>query len=186
MTHEPEMWAVLGRALRSDRERKGLTREQLAGLVRERGGRVSARSIGSLETGVVPKRGTKPPSLEPTVAALGWPPGWVDRILAGEDAGAVLNDLEFVDDETARTPQQQLLELLPDVYEFGRLAVQAGATAEARDGFESAVQRLLNGVPSGRPARSEYALAAYRPHAAGEGVPADDAIRIREALSRND
>ena len=185
MTHEPEMWAVLGRALRSDRERKGLTREQLADLVRKRGGRVSGRSIGSLETGVVPKRGTKPPSLEPTVAALGWAPGWVDRILAGEDAGAVLNDLEFVD-EAGRTPQQQLLELLPDVYEFGRLAVQAGAPAEARDVFESAVQRLLNGVPSSRPPRSGYALAAYRPHAAGEGVPADDAARIRDALERND
>ncbi|MER6821617.1 hypothetical protein ACPCJT_20405 [Streptomyces griseoincarnatus] len=185
MTHDPEMWAVLGRALRSDRERQGLTREQLAERVRERGGQISARSIGSLEAGVVPKRGTKPPSLEPTAAALGWGAGWTDRILAGEDPGAVLGGEMQVMARSEMTPHQLMLELLPDVYEFGRLAVQAGASAEARDRFEAAVQQLLAAVPSGRAGRAGLALAAYRPHAAGEGVPADDAARIRDALNRD-
>lgn len=184
MNHDPETWAVLGRAIRSDRERKSLTREQVADLVRGRGGRVSARSIGSLEAGIVPKRGTKPPSLEPVVAALGWGPGWVDRILAGEDFATVINDLEFVQEPDV-PPQQAMLELLPSVYEFGRLAVQAGAPAEARDSFETAVQQILRAVPSRRQGRGDYALAAYRPHAEAEGVPADDAARIRDALGRN-
>lgn len=151
--------------------------------MRQRGGRVSARSIGSLETGVVPKRGTKPPSLEPTVAALGWSSGWTDRILGGEDSDAVLNDLEYVG-ESALTPRQEMLSLLPSVFAFGRIAVQAGAPTPARDDFETAVQRLLDAVPADRPARG-YALAAYRPHAAGEGVPADDVARIREAFEGN-
>ncbi|MER7738849.1 hypothetical protein ABTX34_11080 [Streptomyces sp. NPDC096538] len=185
MTHDPEVWAVLGRALRSDRERQGLTREQLAERVRMRGGQISARSIGSLEAGVVPKRGSKPPSLEPAAAALGWSAGWTDRILAGEDPSAVLEGETPVMSRADMTPHQLMLELVPDVYEFGRLAVQAGAPAEARDYFEAAVQRLLAAVPSGRSGRAGLALAAYRPHAVGEGVPDDDAARIRDALNRD-
>ncbi|MFD7996896.1 hypothetical protein [Streptomyces mexicanus] len=187
MNHDPERWAVLGQALRSDRERQGFTREELAARIRERGGQVSARSIGSLERGVVPRRGTKPPSLEPTAAALGWKRGWTDRILAGEDAALVLVGGAGVEPPAVASPpvppRQKLLELLPGVYEFGRVAVQAGAPTEARDDFEAAVQRLLNSITA-RPAGGGWALAAYRPHAAGEGVPADDAARIRDALDQ--
>jgi transcriptional regulator with XRE-family HTH domain len=183
MTHDPDVWAVLGRALRGDRERQGLTREQLAERVRERGGRVSARSIGSLEAGVVPKRGTKPPSLESTASALGWRSGWTDRILAGEPAGDVLEG-QSVQPPVQTPPRQRLFELLPTVYDFGRAAVETGAPAEARDEFEVAVRRLLDAATAGQAARGDYALAAYRPHAVGEGVPADDADRIRDALNR--
>ncbi|WP_121711592.1 helix-turn-helix transcriptional regulator [Streptomyces sp. E5N91] len=182
MNHDPEAWAVLGRAIRSDRNRQGINREQLAKRVRERGGDVSARTIGSLERGVEPKRGAKPPSLEPTVAALGWKAGWTDRILGGEDPGAVLEGVEPEPAEEV-TPKQRLYELLPSVYEFARTAVLIGAPAEERDAFEVAAQRLLNAATSGARQQGGYALAAYRPHAAGEGVPADDAARIREALN---
>lgn len=185
MTYDPEAWAVLGRAIRSDRNRQGLTREQLADRVRERGGQVSGRSIGSLETGVVPKRGTKPPSLEPTVAALGWKRGWADRILAGEDPAAVLEDADPPEERPELPPHQLMLELLPTVYEFGRLAVQAGASPEDRDTFETALQRLMSAALPGRPRTAGFTLAAYRPHALGEGVPADDAARIHEALQNN-
>ncbi|MFJ5914993.1 hypothetical protein ACIQFW_04240 [Streptomyces ardesiacus] len=182
MNHDAAAWAVLGRAIRSDRNRQGITREQLAERVRERGGEISARSIGSLEAGKVPKRGTKPPSLEPAVAALGWKAGWTDRILGGEDPGAVLEGAEPEPVEEV-TPRQRLYELLPSVYEFARTAVANGAPAEERDAFEVAAQRLLTAAtaPAGR--QAGYGLAAYRPHAAGEGVPADDAARIREALN---
>jgi transcriptional regulator with XRE-family HTH domain len=184
MNHDADTWAVLGRAIRSDRNRQGLTREQLAQRVRDRGGEISARSIGSLEAGKVPKRGSKPPTLEPTVAALGWKAGWTDRILGGEDPGAVLEGVEIEPDVTPQvTPRQRLYELLPSVYEFARTAVLNGAPAEERDAFEVAVQRLLDAAASGAGGRGGYALAAYRPHAAGEGVPADDAARIREALN---
>lgn len=183
MNHDPTAWAVLGRAIRSHRDRQGLTREQLAARVRERGGEISARSIGSLEAGKVPKRGSKPPTLEPTVAALGWRSGWTDRILSGEDPGAVLEDVQ---EELAPvvTPRQRLYELLPGVYEFGRTAVRSGAPAAVRDDFESAVQRLLDAATAGVASRGSLELAASRPHAVGEGVPADDAARIRDVLNR--
>ncbi|WP_086768128.1 hypothetical protein [Streptomyces bobili] len=183
MNHDPERWAVLGRAIRGDRERQGLTREQLAERVLERGGQVSGRSIGSLEAGVTPKKRAKPPTLEPTVAALGWRRGWTDRILAGEDPETVLSGDQAAPPREV-TPQQRVLELVPGVYEFGRLAVQAGASPADRDTFEAAVQRLLAPVTAGRPAQGGYALASYRPHAPGEGVPADDAERIYGAMER--
>jgi transcriptional regulator with XRE-family HTH domain len=183
MTHDPEVWAVLGRAIRSDRERQGLTRAELATRVGVRGGSVTPRSIGSLESGVVPKKRAKPPTLEPVVAALGWKPGWVDRILSGEDPSEVLGQAQASIPE--RGPRSHLLELLPYVYDFGRTAVAAGAPTEMRDRLERLVRDVLDAVPGSAPAPSAYALAAYRPHAEGEGVPTDDAARIFGAIERN-
>jgi transcriptional regulator with XRE-family HTH domain len=182
MNHDPEVWAVLGRAIRSDRERQGLTREALADRVRQRGGKVTARSIGSLEKGVPPKKRDKPSTLEPVVAALGWQPGWTDRILGGEDPGAVLQAGEA--EPRGDSPRAQLLELVPTVYEFSRTAARLGAPVQLRDEFDHLVQQLLDSTTSGQPERATYGLAAYRPHAEGEGVPADDAARIRDALNR--
>jgi transcriptional regulator with XRE-family HTH domain len=182
MNHDPEVWAVLGRAIRSDRERQGLTREQLAERVHERGLKVSTRSIGSLEKGIPPKKRDKPSTLEPVVAALGWQPGWTDRILAGEDPGAVLQYGEA--DTRGDSPRAQLLELVPTVYEFSRTAARLGAPAQLRDDFDHLVQQLLDSTTATQSSRATYGLAAYRPHAEGEGVPADDAARIRDALNR--
>lgn len=185
-----QAYAVLGTAIRGDRERQGLTRADVAARVAKRGAQVSARSIGSLESGVVPKREAKPPTLEPTVAALGWLPGWTDRILAGEDPSAVLQRREVPDASPREvevpdtSPREHLLELLPVMYDFGRIAVRAGAPASLRDELERIVQQLLDAVPGGKPSRSSYALAAYRPHAVGEGVPADDAARIYGAIQQ--
>lgn len=173
-------WTVLGRAIRGDRERQGLTREQLADRVRERGGQVTARSLGTLEKGPPPKRGVKRPSLEPTVAALGWLPGWTDRILAGEDPETVLRH-GTQDVPHQASPRARLLELVPSVYEFSRVAEESGVDSGLRDRFEFLVRQMLQSL-SGEP--SSYALAAYRPHAEGEGVPADDAMRIQEAMRR--
>ncbi|MFF3310541.1 hypothetical protein [Streptomyces sp. NPDC002952] len=174
---DPEVWATLGRAIRADRERQGMTREQLAERVRSRGVQVSSRSIGTLEEGPPPKRGSKRPSLEPTVAALGWRPGWTDRILAGEDPSVVLQRAEAA--EADESPRSHLLELIPGVYEFSRTAAGLGAPSKLRDEFDQLVQQILSAVGTDE---RRYALAAYRPHAAGEGVPADDAARIRDAL----
>ncbi|RSN13796.1 hypothetical protein DMH25_08390 [Streptomyces sp. WAC 01325] len=182
MNHDPERWAVLGRAIRNDRERQGLTREQLAERVRERGGQVTARSITSLEAGVPPKKRPKPPTLEPTVAALGWRPGSTDRVLGGESPASVLHDDT---DAQVDSPRGRLLELVPGVYEFSRTATLLGAPASLRDEFDQLVQRILESVASGQPAQSSYGLAAYRPHAEGEGVPQDDAARIHEVLNGN-
>jgi transcriptional regulator with XRE-family HTH domain len=174
---------VLGLAIRGDRERQGLTREQLAERVRAGGGQVSARSIGNLEAGKVPKRGTKPPSVEPVVAALKWRPGWADRILAGEDVSAVLrSDTDTSPNATARS---WLIEMVPKVFQFSREAVRLGADPELRDQFDQLAQRLAESAPADRPVRVKYDLAASRPHALGEGVPADDAARIDDAIRRN-
>lgn len=177
---DPTRWAVLGQAIRSDRERQGLTREALVDRVKARGGQVTTRSIGSLEAGVVPKKRPKPPTLEPVVAALGWKPGWTDRILAGEDPNAVLRQEEAQPEAAGQSPRGQLLELVPGAYRFSRTAAQLGAPATLRDAFDTLVQELLDSVTAGQ---SSYSLAAYRPHAEGEGVPADDAERIRDALN---
>lgn len=182
MTHHPHRWAVLGLAIRGDRDRQGLTREQLAERVRERGLQVTSRTIGSLEAGVVPKKRAKPPSLEPVVAALGWKPGWTDRILAGEDPGAVLQSEAPA--SPAESPRAHLLELVPGVYEFSRTAARLGAPASLRDDFDHLVQELLDHVDA-KSSRGNLALAASRPHALGEGVPADDAARIDDAIRRN-
>jgi transcriptional regulator with XRE-family HTH domain len=182
MTHHPHRWAVLGLAIRGERDRQGLTREQLAERVRERGLQVTSRSIGSLETGVVPKKRAKPPTLEPVVAALGWRPGWTDRILAGEDPSTVLQQDAPV--SPAESPRARLLELVPGVYEFSRTAARLGAPASLRDDFDHLVQELLDHVDA-QASRGSLALAASRPHAPAEGVPADDAARIEDAIRRN-
>src|ERR1044072_7207714 len=113
---DPGAWTALGPAIRAARGRQGLTREDPARRVRERGQQVTARSIGTLEEGPPPKRGAKRPTLEPTVAALGWQPGWTDRILAGEDPAAVV--LSGPPVEPAASPRGELLELGPHVQRF--------------------------------------------------------------------
>ncbi|MFI8535450.1 hypothetical protein ACIGMX_35035 [Streptomyces aquilus] len=184
---DPTRWAVLGQVIRSDRERQGLTREDVVALVKARGGSVTTRTIANLEKGIAPTRRPKPLALEPVVAALGWQSGWVDRILAGEDPGAVVQRVEAQApaESAAVSPRAELLELVGRVYEFSRMAARLGAPADLRDEFDQLAQRLLDAVPTDQQAREAYGLAAYRPHAEGEGVPADDAARIREALGKN-
>ncbi|MFG3090631.1 hypothetical protein ACGGAI_23705 [Streptomyces antibioticus] len=176
---DPEVWATLGLAIRADRERQGLTREQLSERIRERGAKVGAKSIQNLEMGVVPKRGVKPPSLEPTAAALGWPPERADGILRGDAPGGVER---LAQPEPREERERQRLGLLiASVYEFGQIATSLGAPADLRVEFDRAALRMLQSVGM-RPSESSYGLAAYRPHAPGEGVPVDDAARIRDAL----
>lgn len=188
MTPDPTRWAVLGQAISDDRERQGLTQQALAARVKDRGGDVTPRTIVSLEAGTsVPKRRAKPIKLEAVVAALGWRPGWTDRILAGEDPSTVVvhQKPEEPSDTPPESPRSLLLELAPRVYEFSRIAARLGAPAKLRDEFDQLVQQLLDAVPAGQPSRAAFGLAAYRPHAEGEGVPADDVARIAEALNGN-
>lgn len=144
---------------------------------------MAARSIASLEYGTVPKRGAKPPSLEPTVAALGWRPGWADRILDGEPPETVLGGHTAASSSEV-SPRQLVLEMLTSVYEFSRAAVAAGADARLRDSFDELAQRLVQSIGVTPPARdrSAYGLVTYRPHAMEKGVPEDDAQRINDAM----
>jgi transcriptional regulator with XRE-family HTH domain len=184
MTSDPKRWAILGRALRDSRTRQGLSAEQLVERAREQGGSVAGRTIYAFERAeTTPTR--KPQKLEQVAAALGWQPGYVDRILDGEDPNSVLGQPgtpPSAPDEGSPA-RQAALELLPAVYEFGRAAEAAGGDAALRDELESAAQSLIASIP-GRtmPNRSTYGLVAYGPHRPGEPVPDDDAERIERAL----
>ncbi|MEU1800799.1 hypothetical protein [Streptomyces sp. NPDC019937] len=189
MTRDPEAWAALGRAVRADRLRQGFkTRKALAQRIKEQGGGASDRSIGSIERGIVPRTGELPPTAEVVITALGWRLGWAHRILNGEDPADVLphrparqaaEAAEAVAKADALS-RESVLEFLPRIYQFSRDCVALGAPPRARDTFDQALQALIDSLPSGSE-RRRYALAAYRPHAVGEGVADDDAARIMDA-----
>jgi transcriptional regulator with XRE-family HTH domain len=137
---------------------------------------VSDRTITNIESGRVPSR--RPQTLEPVAAVLGWAPGSIDAVLEG---GSPM-------ERAPQAPEANvLIETLPLVYEFGRTCVALGGSQEARDAFEDAVRRLVGSVPKkGGGGGPSYGLAAYRPHALGEGVPPDDAERIWQRLHDQD
>jgi len=77
MNRDPHAWARLGRALRSAREHRGLTQQELG----EMAG-TSGRSVQDAEAGTVPKA-RMPYTLGRIASALGWPEGAVDAVLEG-------------------------------------------------------------------------------------------------------
>lgn len=185
MNRDPRAWEILGRALRDSRTRQGISAEQLAERAKTPDSSVTSRTIYGFERAeTVPTR--KPHKLEQIAAALGWKPGAVDQILSGKDVTEVLGESESANTEPALLPARQvMLELLPEVYEFGRAAIAAGGDPDLRDQLETTARDLIASVP-GRvaPDRSSYGLVAYRPHGAGEPIPEDDAERIQRALRR--
>lgn len=179
MNRDPGAWMRLGRLFRNARELQGLTRKDF-GL---KAG-VSEKAVYNAERGEVPSR-HQPPTLVKIAVAHGWKPESIQRILDGGDPVPA--------DEAAPAGQEpatgsgisiQVLELMPRVYEFGRLCTALGASPRARDEFDAAVQHLVDSVPH-RAAQSAYRLAAYRPHVLGEGVPADDAEAILRAMEED-
>jgi transcriptional regulator with XRE-family HTH domain len=78
MNRDPNAWARLGRALRSAREHRGLTQQELG----EMAG-TSGRSVQDAEAGQVPKS-RMPYTLGRIASALGWPEGAVTAVLDGE------------------------------------------------------------------------------------------------------
>lgn len=177
MNRDPEAWKGLGRRLRNERELHGMSRKEFASVAG-----VSEKAVYNAERGDVPGR-HRPPSLVKIVAGHGWAPESIEAILEGKEpvpAGAVRKSAAAPPID----PRTQLLEALPRIYAFGRLCVSLGGAQEARDDFEGAVQRLLDSVPTR--SQSRMTLAAYRPHALGEGVPADDADAILRAMEEHD
>ncbi|MFD8664476.1 helix-turn-helix domain-containing protein [Streptomyces microflavus] len=77
MDRDPQSWARLGHALRTAREHRSLTQQELGDLAG-----VSGRSVRDAEAGAVPKA-RMPYTLSRIAAALGWPEGAVDAVLDG-------------------------------------------------------------------------------------------------------
>lgn len=77
MNRDPQSWARLGRALRTAREHRGLTQQELGELAG-----TSARSVQEAEGGAVPKS-RMPYTIGRIASALGWPEGSVDAVLDG-------------------------------------------------------------------------------------------------------
>lgn len=78
MDRDPQSWARLGRTLRTAREHRRLTQEELGDLAG-----VSGRSVQDAEAGTVPKR-RMPYTIGRIASALGWPEGGVDAVLNGQ------------------------------------------------------------------------------------------------------
>lgn len=78
MDRDPQSWARLGRTLRTAREHRGLTQEELGELAG-----VSGRSVQDAEAGTVPKK-RMPYTIGRIAAALGWQEGGVDAVLDGQ------------------------------------------------------------------------------------------------------
>ncbi|MFI8448184.1 helix-turn-helix domain-containing protein [Streptomyces erythrochromogenes] len=177
MNRDPEAWKRLGRRLRNERELRGMSRKEFASVAG-----VSEKAVYNAERGDVPGR-HRPPSLVKIAAGHGWAPDSIEAVLAGKDPLPATATRQAVP-PPAVDPRSQLLESLPGIYAFGRLCVSLGGAQEARDDFEGAVQRLLDTVPT--LTQSNVTLAAYRPHALGEGIPADDADAILRAMEGRD
>ncbi|MFI1524982.1 helix-turn-helix domain-containing protein [Streptomyces griseus] len=77
MNRDPEAWARLGQALRTAREHRGLTQQELGAAAD-----VSGRSVRDAEAGAVPKA-RMPYTIARIAAALGWPEGAIDAVLDG-------------------------------------------------------------------------------------------------------
>ncbi|MEU3459028.1 helix-turn-helix transcriptional regulator [Streptomyces sp. NPDC006733] len=187
MNRDPEAWKRLGRLLRDARDRRGLTQAKLA----EEAG-VSTKAVYSAEAGATPLK-QLPRTVVKIAAAHGWTPESVHLVLDGGDpvpASRPQARLERPSVPPAGGPPPapgslDLIELMPRVYEFGRLCSALGGDPALRDAFETALQRLVESIPRQAAAtRNDHRLAAYRPHAAGEGPARDDEERILRAMER--
>lgn len=80
-------WARFGRAVRADRERKGLGREDVQRLVLANGHRISTRTIQDIENGKISLTQDQRPGhmLHRVIEALEWPDGyWVGVLVDGK------------------------------------------------------------------------------------------------------
>lgn len=81
MTRDPHDWARLGQAIKAARLARGFSQEKLAGIAK-----VSLSSVQNAESGI--PRSRMPQTMGPVAAALGWPQGAIEAILAGGEPPA--------------------------------------------------------------------------------------------------
>ncbi|WP_371612919.1 helix-turn-helix domain-containing protein [Streptomyces clavifer] len=130
MNRDPQSWARLGRALRTAREHRGLTQQEVGKMAD-----VSARSVQDAEGGAVPKA-RMPYTIGRIASALGWPEGGVDAVL---DGGPPPGDGW----QTASVQQQIDEEQLAGIITHAMVrATEHATTAEIREATRLALDEL--------------------------------------------
>jgi DNA-binding XRE family transcriptional regulator len=183
MSFSPEAWKRLGVLFEAARHRLGLGRAAFA----VRAG-ISEKAVYNAESG--DEHAKVPPTFHRYAAAIGWAPESIRAVLAGGDPIASERESSgsassAADPDTAPPDEPTLLELLTHVNEFGRLCVALGADSALRDDLDATAQRLVQSIPRDIIGREFFGLAAYRPHAPGEGPATDDAERAVRAMEEH-
>lgn len=179
MGFTPEAWARLGALFRDARDRLGMSRAQFA-----KHAGISEKAIYNAEKGKAHNQ--IPPSFARYAAGLDWTPDSIWSVLNGHDPQLVSStETDTAPSNQTSPAESALLDLLTRVHEFGRLAVHLGASGTIRDELDATAQRLVQSIPRSHHADA-YDLAAYRPHAPGEGPADDDAERILRAMENDE
>ncbi|MFE1359432.1 helix-turn-helix transcriptional regulator [Streptomyces harbinensis] len=165
-------WAHLGHVIRRIRRERGIKRQpDLAEAVG-----LSAKTISNYETGRQPETPGIPDGYRLVAKYFGWPPGCLEYVLAGGEPEAYQPEGEPSGAHALAKPAFDLLDAARD----------AGAPAELIQRGRQDITELTAWLLRAEAGRPDYDLAAYRPHAAGEGPAADDATRILRALEGDD
>ncbi|WP_424888390.1 helix-turn-helix domain-containing protein [Streptomyces sp. XH2] len=180
-----ERWPVLSAALRQERERQGLSQQELA----ERAG-VSVGSVKNAERGTAPK-GRRPYTLTLIATALGWAPSCVDDVLSGMPAPTSAPEVPVVEAEVkpAMSGIDEVARAMYGALKFQMACQQHGAPPEAIADFEAATQRLLAftmRAQSERPRLTQEHFEAVAHSAKGDGGPESDRNAVDEAVRRFD
>jgi hypothetical protein len=141
---------------------------------------LSTRTVGNYERGRVPETAPAIPDGYYDIAAvLGWTRASVDIVLTGgnpELAGAAERPVSQHDINALAAPSLRLADMARDM----------GAPQELVDRYRLAAVSLAGWMMTRAESGQEgLDLAAYRPHALGEGVAPDDAERILRAFEED-
>ncbi|MFD5674838.1 helix-turn-helix transcriptional regulator [Streptomyces sp. NPDC127040] len=165
-------WNHLGAVIKHDRRRARMSQADLA-----QAAGLSTRTVGNYERGRVPETAPVVPDGYYDIASvLGWARSSIEVILAGgepEPAGAVGRSVSQDDVNTLAAPALRLADMARDM----------GAPQDLVDRYRLTTVSLAGWMSSkAATSQSTVGLAAYRPHALGEGVAPDDAERILKAF----
>ncbi|MFI1798471.1 helix-turn-helix domain-containing protein [Streptomyces sp. NPDC020379] len=180
-----ERWPVLGAALRQERERQGLSQQDLAHRAN-----VSVGSVKNAEKGVAPK-GRRPYTLTVIANALGWAPSCIDDVLSGMPAPTSAPEVPVVEAEVkpAMSGIDEVARAMYGALKFQMACQQHGAPPEAIADFEAATQRLLASTmraQSERPRLTQEHFEAVAHSPKGDGGPESDRHVVDEAIRRFD
>lgn len=156
MNRDPESWKRLGVLMRAERQRQGLSREELAEKAN-----VSPRSIQSAESGRVPQ-GRRPFTLDAIERALDWASGSIDSVLdGGEPTGATEGSWRYdprkaIPDSADELTSSDLVRFIVEVFRIKHLGIKAGASPDAAQAMETATIGFIRSFPGFERDRLEY------------------------------